>query len=197
MQGGVADYTQALGRVLVAMGHEVGILTSLEAKATAEVGIRVWNQVDRWDWGVRWQDARRPGKRLATARRPYSISNRGLWHAPSHQLVGVETLAAANRSHCGHFSRPRLSCPTSCPRRIWPVAGLLQYWPVAWIWRSRPIPRILMALKQVRSVRSKSLSVAISRLRRHPVFPGAVWRQQHSIPPQSALLRDLRLSQRQ
>ena len=77
MQGGVADYTQALGRALVALGHQVGVLTSIEAEATAETedpGM----EPDRTLGLEHLANARRPRARLATTCRPYSISNRGL-----------------------------------------------------------------------------------------------------------------------
>jgi glycosyltransferase involved in cell wall biosynthesis len=56
MQGGVADYTRELGRALVGLGHEVGVLTAVEAtKGWVEPGIEVFPQIERWGWNV-WSE---------------------------------------------------------------------------------------------------------------------------------------------
>ena len=56
MQGGVADYTRELGRALVELGHDVGVLTSIDAtKGWVEPGIEVFPQIDGWGWNV-WSE---------------------------------------------------------------------------------------------------------------------------------------------
>jgi len=50
MQGGVADYTRALGQALVAAGQEVAVLTSDRAsEAPVDPGLAVWPEVTAWD----------------------------------------------------------------------------------------------------------------------------------------------------
>lgn len=49
MQGGVADYTRALGLALVAAGQEVAVLTSNRAsEAPVDPGLAVWPEVTTW-----------------------------------------------------------------------------------------------------------------------------------------------------
>ncbi len=56
MQGGVADYTRELGRALVELGHDVGVLTSVDAtKGWVEPGIEVFPRIDGWGWNV-WSE---------------------------------------------------------------------------------------------------------------------------------------------
>ncbi len=56
MQGGVADYTRELGRALVELGHDVGVLTAVDAtKGWVEPGIEVFPQIDGWGWDV-WSE---------------------------------------------------------------------------------------------------------------------------------------------
>jgi glycosyltransferase involved in cell wall biosynthesis len=56
MQGGVADYTRELGRTLVELGHDVGVLTSVDAtKGWVEPGIEVFPSIDGWGWDV-WSE---------------------------------------------------------------------------------------------------------------------------------------------
>ncbi|HEY52236.1 MAG TPA: glycosyltransferase family 4 protein, partial [Caldilineae bacterium] len=56
MQGGVADYTRELGRALVGLGHEVGVVTSVDAtKGWVEPGIEVFPRIERWGWQV-WSE---------------------------------------------------------------------------------------------------------------------------------------------
>ncbi len=56
MQGGVADYTRELGRALVELGHDVGVLTSIGAtKGWVEPGIEVFPHIDGWNWNA-WSE---------------------------------------------------------------------------------------------------------------------------------------------
>jgi len=56
MQGGVADYTRELGRALVELGHDVGVLTAVDAtKGWVEPGIEVFPQIESWGWDV-WSE---------------------------------------------------------------------------------------------------------------------------------------------
>ena len=56
MQGGVADYTRELGRALVELGHDVGVLTAVDAtKGWIEPGIEVFPHIDGWGWNV-WSE---------------------------------------------------------------------------------------------------------------------------------------------
>ena len=56
MQGGVADYTRELGRALVELGHDVGVLTAVDAtKGWVEPGIEVFPRIDSWGWNV-WSE---------------------------------------------------------------------------------------------------------------------------------------------
>ena len=49
MQGGVADYTRALGLALVAAGQEVAVLTSVRAsEAPLDPGLAIWPEVTAW-----------------------------------------------------------------------------------------------------------------------------------------------------
>ncbi len=49
MQGGVADYTEALGRALAAGGHQVAVLTSARARGSEpESALVVWPEVTHW-----------------------------------------------------------------------------------------------------------------------------------------------------
>lgn len=51
MQGGVADYTRALSRALVGLGHEVGVLASVGAsQAPDEPSITVFPLIAQWEW---------------------------------------------------------------------------------------------------------------------------------------------------
>ena len=55
MQGGVGDYTQALGTALAALGVDVHVLTSCEAGPTHLIppGVdNVYPEVDSWGWGL-------------------------------------------------------------------------------------------------------------------------------------------------
>ncbi len=56
MQGGVADYTRALARAMVATGLEIGVYTSVQAKPTInDPGITVFPRREDWGWGL-WND---------------------------------------------------------------------------------------------------------------------------------------------
>ena len=51
MQGGVADYTRELGRALVGLGQQVGVITSTSAQdAPADTGIEVFAEIEGWGW---------------------------------------------------------------------------------------------------------------------------------------------------
>ena len=56
MQGGVADYTRALGLALAARGHEIAVLTSTQAQpAPDDHTLAVFPLVESWGWSC-WQD---------------------------------------------------------------------------------------------------------------------------------------------
>ncbi len=56
MQGGVADYSRALGLALAARGHQVAVLTSNQANAsTTDPELTVLPQVESWGWRC-WRD---------------------------------------------------------------------------------------------------------------------------------------------
>lgn len=56
MQGGVADYSRALGLALAARGHEIAVLSSARASpAPADPRLLVLPVVESWGWAC-WQD---------------------------------------------------------------------------------------------------------------------------------------------
>ena len=50
MQGGVGDYTRELGRALIALGHEVVVITHTGSGAQAGEGLAVETPVTGWGW---------------------------------------------------------------------------------------------------------------------------------------------------
>ncbi len=52
LEGGVGDFTRQLGLALIAQGHELHILTSLDEKpcTTQEVGIIIHREIGDWGW---------------------------------------------------------------------------------------------------------------------------------------------------
>ncbi len=50
MQGGVADYTRALGQTLARMGHDVAVLTSRQAASDGADNLTILPHIERWDW---------------------------------------------------------------------------------------------------------------------------------------------------
>ena len=68
MQGGVGDFTREIARALVALGHEVHVITNHKLQISnlkvEDDGVGVERTIDGWGWGC-WRMLRDEAKRLA------------------------------------------------------------------------------------------------------------------------------------
>ncbi len=55
MRGGVGDYTARLAETIAAQGHEVGVITSVQARGAASEGVEVMPRVRGWGFGS-WRE---------------------------------------------------------------------------------------------------------------------------------------------
>ncbi len=97
MQGGVGDYSREFGRALVALGHEVFVLTSSQAHPlTEDTGIKVQATVNQWGrWGNQGKSPR--GERQAIE---WAQQNR-------LDIVNMQYQAAAYNMHAAANYLPR------------------------------------------------------------------------------------------
>ena len=67
MQGGVGDFTREVGKALVALGHEVNVITNLKsanrASESASEGIHIERVIGDWGWGC-WRVLRTVAQQL-------------------------------------------------------------------------------------------------------------------------------------
>jgi glycosyltransferase involved in cell wall biosynthesis len=104
MQGGVGDFTREVARALVALGHEVYVLTGSMSQGAGhtpeESGVRIERVIDSWGWGC-WRALRDAARHL------------GL------QVVNIEFQTAAYGMHPAinllPLARPLIRWPRSLP----------------------------------------------------------------------------------
>ncbi|NOZ49840.1 MAG: glycosyltransferase family 4 protein [Chloroflexi bacterium] len=186
MQGGVADYTRALGQALVATGHQVAVLTSAQAvPPSSDAGIRVFPVVRTWGWSV-W------GEIEARAQ---------AWQA---DIIHIQYQTAAYGMHPAinlwpwrPWQRPSLLTAVTfhdlLVPYLFPKAHLVRRWVTQTLARSVDIAITTNPedTAQLRPVRPDVVEIPIGSNipdARPAGFQREVWRRHWGVPAQAALL---------
>ena len=192
LEGGVGDFTRELGQGLLALGHEVQVLTTGVDKGAASIedGITIHRNIAKWSWRAyaqltEWLDRCAPDivniqYQAAAYHLRGGINFYPLWHRRRSRVPVVTTF---------HDLLPPYLFPKAGALRQWAVRQLAQYSDGVIVTNGKDYTALSDFLGEDPQPLIRLIHIG-SNISPHPPakYNRPDWRQAHQIPPDALLL---------